>query len=184
VTLRARRVTLRARWVMLRASWVTLRARWVTLRTRWVTPESQESPKENPIGSIAVTHQDRRRPVRGRVSHVTHAHRRGHLRRRRRRRRRDRGGAHGAAAAEHVRARHGGGASHVQQDPRAAAAGDAGETRREREKESGPGGLTREVERPLPSNHPRCDQWCHSQCYSRLGVLTRLPKAEMRPAIP
>jgi hypothetical protein len=32
------------------------------------------------------------------------------------------------------------------------------------ERESGAGGLTREVKRPLPSNHPRCEQEmrCHS----------------------
>ena len=28
-------------------------------------------------------------------------------------------------------------------------------------KERGPGGLTRKVETPLPSNHPECDRWCH-----------------------
>ena len=37
---------------------------------------------------------------------------------------------------------------------------------RERERESGPGGLTREVETPLPSSHPRCGQVMPLQLYS------------------
>jgi hypothetical protein len=129
VTLRARWVTLRARWVMLGARWVTLRARWVTLRARWVTRRARWVTLRARWVTLRARWVTR---AGGRDSGVRTSH--GHVRQ---------GAELGRGKVRRVQLCRTLGTS-AGPKPYSLA----------RRRERGPGGLTQEVETPLPSNSP------------------------------